>query len=216
MALFERFRRRDLQDADALAAFVDGQSHELARAAVHDYCRLRAGEAAAALAADVKFATAAERATWEAYPCVLAMIATLIESALRPHAGDRHVLLHGLSAVMCEGFDRRPVPDVIGELDWRAARADLQRNLNDLARRELKAADAVVLEHASSCLAIMPLHPLLKSDDYAALCALLRQALTHMLDGFTHRANLPALAACLAKRAPAIEIAAEPPPADAI
>ena len=98
------------------------------------------------------------------------MVGTVAEGSLRPYAGEHaHAVLFGLIAMILDQFDRRPVPQAIGEVEWRAARADLERSLNDLARARLQAPETLARDHSSFYLAIMPLHPKLGADDFAAL-----------------------------------------------
>jgi hypothetical protein len=199
MSLFNRFRRRTLRDPVALGAFIDSQSAILSESVVQDYLRGRAGEGAAALFADASFRTALDRARWEAYPRALAMAGAIMEGMLRPHAGERtNAVSFGLTAVIVGAFDRRPVPSPIGEVDWRSARADLQRALNHLVEQRPKNAEAVVQEHSSYWLAIMPLHPKLAGDDFAALCGQLRSMLSKIEETLSHTADLPTLAQQLA------------------
>jgi hypothetical protein len=173
---------------------------------VRDYSRLRAGHGADALLADPAFGAALDKACWEAYPRALAMVGTVAEAAMRPYAGDNaHAMLFGLIAMILDHFDRRPVPRAIGDVEWRAARADIERSLSDLVRAQPRTAEAVARDHSSFYLAIMPLHPKLGADDFAALSSQLKLALLQVQEAFAQRANLPALANALAGRVPKVE-----------
>ena len=198
MGLFDRFRRRAIRDPDKFGAFVDEQAFLLAEMIVRDYSRLRAGPNADAMLADAAFASALDKAQWEAYPRALAMTGAVLEAGLRPLARENaHAMLLGLTAAILAAFDRRTVPPAIGEADWRAARAELERALGALAHQRPKTVDAVVHEHSSFCLAIMPLHPKLGGDDFPALCGRLTTELTQMAEVFAQRGDSPALAALL-------------------
>lgn len=211
MALFDRFRRRDIRDTAAVAAFIDDQSFAFALAVVQSYCRMRAGARADALFAVPAFSAALEKACWEAYPRGLAMIATMVGALLRPVAGENwHATLFGLVALVLEQFDRRAVPPAIGKVDWRAARAQLERSLTDLARARPQSAETVIQDHASFYLAIMPLHPELGPDDFPSLCRDLKTSLIEVQEMFAQRAHLAALAAELAARVPRIEAGEAP------
>jgi hypothetical protein len=206
MALLDHFRRRAIRDHATAGAFIDEQSFHLAENCVRDYSRLRAGDGADALLADPAFAAALDKACWEAYPRALAMVGTVAEAALRPYAGDNaHAMLFGLIAMILDHFDQRPVPRAIGDVEWRAARADLERSLNDLVRAQPKTAEAVARDHSSFYLAIMPLHPKLGADNFAVLSSQLKLALLQIQEAFAQRANLPALANELAGRVPKVE-----------
>jgi hypothetical protein len=211
MALIDHFRRRAIRDQTTAGAFIDEQSFRLAESCVLDYSRLRAGAGAEALLADAPFAASLEKACWEAYPRALTMVGTVAEGALRPYAGEHaHAVLFGLIAMILEQFDRRPVPRAIGEAEWRAARADLERSLNDLARSWPKTPEALARDHSGFYLAIMPLHPKLGADDFAALRNQLTLSLQHIHEGFAQRANLLALAGELAGRMPKVETSEAP------
>jgi len=217
MALIDHFRRRAIRDQATAAAFIDEQSFQLAETCVLDYSRRRAGaeSGAAALFTDPPLAAALEKACWEAYPRALVMVGTLAEGTLRSYAGENaHAMLFGLIAMMLEQFDRRPVPRAIGEAAWRAARADLERSLNDLARARPKTPEELARDHSGFYLAIMPLHPKLGPDDFASLRNQLKLSLQHIQEGFAQRANLLALAGELAGRVPKVE-ASEAPSAPA-
>jgi hypothetical protein len=206
MALIDRFRRRATRDQFSAGAFIDEQSFLLAQTCVQDYCRLRAGGGADALLADVLFAPALDKACWEAYPRALTMVGTVVGAALYPLAGENsHAMLFGLIAEVIENFDRRPVPRAIGDADWRAARADIERSLSDLWELRPRAAEEVARDHSSFYLAIMPLHPKLGADDFPALRNQLTRALLQVQEAFVQRANLMALAGELAARVKKIE-----------
>lgn len=206
MALLDHFRRRAIRDHASAGAFIDEQAFHLAEQCVRDYSRLRAGDGADALLADPKFAAALDKACWEAYPRALVMVGTVAEAALHPYAGDNaHAMLFGLISMILDHFDRRPVPRAIGDVEWRAARADVERSLSDLVRVQPKTAEAVARDHSSFYLAIMPLHLKLGADNFPALSSQLKLALLQAQEAFAQRANLPALANVLAGRVPKVE-----------
>ena len=211
MALIDHFRRRAIRDQATAGAFIDEHAFHLSETCVRDYSRLRAGDGADALLAESAFAAALDKACWEAYPRALTMVGTVVEASLRPHAGENaHGVLFGLIAIVLEHFDRRPVPAAIRDAEWRAARADLERSLSDLARARSKTAEAVVQDHSSFFLAIMPLHPKLGRDDFAALTNQLKLSLSQIQEAFAQRANLLAIAGELAARIPKVEASEAP------
>jgi hypothetical protein len=203
MALIDHFRRRAIRDYASAGAFIDEQSFHLAQSSVDEYSRLRAGDGAEALFADAAFAQAVDKACWEAYPRALTMVGTVVDALLRPYAGgDAHAVLFGLVATIRDHFDQRPVPASIGEPAWRAARAEFERSLSELARSSAKSVEALVRDHSGFFLAIMPLHPRLAGDDFGALRLQLKQSLLEVQEALSQRANLLALAAELAGRTP--------------
>jgi hypothetical protein len=211
MALIDRFRRRAAREHFSAGAFIDEQSFQLAQTCVQDYCRLRAGDGADVLFADARFAAPLDKACWEAYPRALTMVGTVVEASLRPYAGENpHTMLFGLIAEVLENFDRRPVPRTIGDTDWRAARADLERSLSDLTDQRPRTVEAIARDHSSFYLAIMPLHPKLGADDFPALRSQLTLSLLQVQEGFVQRANVMALAAELAGRVQKVEASEVP------
>jgi hypothetical protein len=203
MALMDHFRRRAIRDYASAGVFIDEQSLNLARSCVREYSRLRAGEGAQALFADAVFTQALDKACWEAYPRALVMVGTVAEALLRRYAGgDAHAVLFGLIAMTLDHFDQRPVPAAIGAVGWRAARAEVERSLSDLARSSPKSPEMLVRDHSSFFLAIMPLHPRLAGDDFGALRQQLKLSLLNVQEALAQRANLLALAGELAGRMP--------------
>jgi hypothetical protein len=63
----------------------------------------------------------------------------------------------------------------------------------------------VARDHSSFYLAIMPLHPKLGADNFAALSSQLKLGLLQVQEAFAQRTNLPALANELAGRVPKVE-----------
>jgi hypothetical protein len=211
MALLDHFRRRDIRDPVAAGVFIDEQAFHLAQASVHDYCRLRAQGRADALFASPSFAASLEKACWEAYPRVLAMLGSIIDVSLRAHARENPgAVLSGLMTTILDNFDRRPVPEAIGSLEWRAARANLERSLEAIGRRRLLTVEAIVHDHASFYLAIMPLHPRLGPDDLPALRDALKRSLLQVQEMFVQRASRSALVDELVACMPKVETSDAP------
>ncbi len=197
---------RDISDCAAAAGFIDEQSCRLAEVSVHGYCRLLAGANADTLFATAPFVATLNKTCWEAYPRILAMVATVSEAVLRPCVSFNPDLVRaGLVTMVLENFDRRPVPQSVGGDEWRAARADLERSLLSLAIQRLRTVETVVQEEAGFYLTIMPLHPKLGPDDFPALCNQLRQSLQQIRDEVSRRFDLPALVSKLAARTPTIQ-----------
>lgn len=83
------FRRPPpVDDAKALADFIDQHSAFVVQKGIYEYARARAGHYAKVLFKEQPFADAVDRSRWAAYPIGLAMVAELVEGVLRPFAGD--------------------------------------------------------------------------------------------------------------------------------
>lgn len=209
MSLFGIFGRRAIRDPAALAGFLDGQALSSSEQLVQDYARDRAGAQADAVFAAPAFGAALERARWEAYPRLLAMMAELAEGLLRARAGaNGHAVLSGLIETVLTAFDRHAAPPAIGAADWRVARNEVERSLNELADRPPRPINSIVDSHASYCLAVMPIDPRLQADDFPALRNQLVSCLSAANKRLAEEADLPGLARALAAGAPA-------PPANA-
>jgi hypothetical protein len=203
MSLFGIFRRHAIRDPAALAAFMDEQGLSLSQHSIEGYARSRAGAEADALFAEPAVRAALDKARWEAYPRALAMVGEVVEGALRPHAGaNAHGILFALVDVVLAAFDRHAPPPAIGDVDWRAARAELSRSLSDIAHRSLRALESIAQAHASYLLAIMPIDPRLQPDDFTSLRDQLKLGLITIRDRFAESADLAGLAAQLAAHAP--------------
>lgn len=202
MGLFDRFRRHSIRDPAALATFIDDFALMLAETVVQDYTRHRAGNSADALLADAQFRPALDRARWEVYPRALAMGAALVEARLRSHAnGQEQPVATGFAATILAAFDRRAIPAAIGEGGWRAARAELERSLNDLTQQRPKTIETAVQEHAGYFLAIMPLHHRLGGDDFPALCDRLKTLLAQSEEAVAQHADFAGLIGQFARAA---------------
>ena len=194
MALLDRFRRRAIRDHATAGAFIDEQSFHLAENCVRTIPGC-APATAPTRCLPTSFAAALDKACWEAYPRALAMVGTVAEAALRPYAGDNaHAMLFGLIAMILEHFDQRPVPP----RDRRRRMARGAGRTRTLAQRSRAGAAedrrGGRADHSSFYLAIMPLHPKLGADNFAALSSQLKLALLQIQEAFAQRANLPALA----------------------
>ena len=117
MAISDSIFRRPppVDDAKALADFIDQQSAFVIQKGIYEYARARAGHYAKVLFKEQPFADAVDRSRWGAYPIGLAMVGELVEGVLRPFAGDdRSRQLDALRALVLSVFDRYPVPAALG------------------------------------------------------------------------------------------------------
>jgi len=120
-----------IAEVGQLADFIDEQSCFVAQKGIYEYSRARAGHYAKVLFGEPEFIEAVDRARWRAYPIGLAMVAEVVEGALRPHTGNDHLRqLAGLRELVLSVFDRYPVPTTLTADEWRAARRELERRLD--------------------------------------------------------------------------------------
>jgi hypothetical protein len=195
------FRRGGIRETEALADFLDERATLLAQNTVDEYTKGRAGPIAATIFADAAFGAALERARREAYPIALTMLAQTVEGALRPHATDMPAeFLRALEGVVLSVFDRHPVPACLTPQAWLATRDDVLRWLDDLPRRRPKLPADITEPFAPLLLAIMPIHDMLRGENFPALQNYLRAALSGIHDEFVHQARPRALIAALLPR----------------
>ena len=98
--LFGRPER--IVDADGLAAFMDKRAAFLAQKCVVEFCRVRSGVYWQKLFSEAEFQEALSRSRWRSYPAAYAMVAEMVEGALREAAGDRQRKLPGVLAHIAE------------------------------------------------------------------------------------------------------------------
>lgn len=202
MGVFDIFRRAGIRRTAALADFLDERAAFLAQNSVDEYIRGRAGPIAATLFADPAFGVALARAYREAYPIALTMLAELVWGVLRPHAPETEAkVLRVLENLVLTVFDRHPVPAGSTAQAWLATRDEAMRWLADLPHRAAKLPANITEPFAPSILAIMPIHDMLRGENFPGLQIYLRAALTELHDEFVRRARpRPLIAAILRRR----------------
>jgi hypothetical protein len=196
---FLRFLRRPppIQDAGALADFIDENAAFLAQKGIYEYSRARAGHYAKVLFGEAGFQAAVEVARWRAYPLGLAMVGEMVEAALRPHAGDERRETEMLAALVLSVFDRYPVPAALGDEAWRSLRDDLARRLQLVALHPPKRVIDIPEPFAEPYFNLMPIHEKLRGRDFPTTKSYLKVTLCNIHDKLTKRANPRALAGML-------------------
>jgi hypothetical protein len=189
------WRRPQIADLEALAAFVDEQSAFLVQKGIYEYSRARAGHYAKVLFNEPEFLEALERSRWRAYPLGLAMVGEVTEGVLRGRAGDAPAPhIDGCRRLVLSVFDRYPVPAALGEPTWREARADLDRRLQALGLHTPKRAIDIPEPYARIYWNLMPIHKEIRSRDFPTTHSYLKITLCNIHDRLTSRADVPSLA----------------------
>jgi hypothetical protein len=210
MSLFEEgplgilgFLRRPpaIQDAAALADFIDRNSAFLAQKGIYEYARARAGHYSKVLFGEAGFQAAVEIARWRAYPLGLAMVGEMVEGVLRPHAGDeRYPETEALAAVVLSVFDRYPVPAALGEETWRNLRDDLARRLQLVGLHPPKRVIDIPEPFAEPYFNLMPIHEKLRGRDFPTTKSYLKITLCNIHDELAKRMDARAMAGRLLER----------------
>jgi hypothetical protein len=189
------WRRPPIADLSALADFVDEQSAYLVQKGLHDYARALSGHYAKVLFSEREFLDVLERSRWKAYPLGLAMVGEVTEGVLRPCAGpDPAQQLDRFAALVLAIFDRYPLPAALGEQEWRDARSELGRRLQQIGLHPPKRVINVAEPYARTYWDLMPIHKEAKSRDFPTTRSYLQVMLCNIHDQLERRADAPALA----------------------
>jgi hypothetical protein len=189
-------RRPAIEDARALADFIDTRAAFLMQKGIYEYSRARAGHYAKVLFSEPDFARAVELARWSAYPLGLAMVGEMAEGVLRSYAGDRRrTAVDQLTKLVLSIFDRYPVPESIGATAWRALRDELERHLDLVGGHAPKPVSYIPEPLAEKYFNLMPIHEMLRGRDLLTTSNYLRVNLCHMHEELENRLNGPAVMA---------------------
>jgi hypothetical protein len=199
MGFFDLFRRApSIQDAGALADFIDQNAAFLVQKGMYEYSRARAGHYAKVLMREPEFLAAIERARWQAYPLGLAMVGEMVEKILHPMiADDRRAGVDALRDLILSVFDRYPRPDSIDAREWSDARIELARRLDLIGLHPPKAVKDMPMPFAKLYFDLMPIHEKLRAADFLAISNYLRVSLINIHDELADRVNVPAVVASL-------------------
>ena len=193
------FRRPPpVDDAKALADFIDQQSAFVTQKGIYEYARARAGHYAKVLFKEQPFADAVDRSRWGAYPIGLAMVGELVEGVLRPFAGDdRSRQLDALRALVLSVFDRYPVPAALGEHQWSDARTELARRMQLIGLHPPKRAFEIPDPFVKAYFDLMPINERLRRSEFPTIHGYLKVTLCNVHEELTKRMDAPAVVASL-------------------
>jgi hypothetical protein len=177
-----------------LGDFIDEQSCFVSQKGIYEYSRARAGHYAKVLFREPEFIEAVDRARWRAYPLGLAMVAELVEGALRPQAGNDHLRqLAALRALVLSVFDRYPVPTTLTEDYWRGARRQLERRLDHIGLHAPKFAKDIPAPFAKDYFDLMPIHKKLKMNEAPTIHNYLRVTMCNIHEELSKRVDAVAV-----------------------
>jgi hypothetical protein len=183
-----------IAEVGQLADFIDEQSCFVAQKGIYEYSRARAGHYAKVLFGEPEFIEAVDRARWRAYPIGLAMVAEVVEGALRPHAGNDHLRqLTGLRELVLSVFDRYPVPATLTADEWRAARRELERRLDHIGLHPPKLAMNIPAPFADAYCNAMPIHKKLRASDAPTIHNYLKVTMCNIHDELSKRVDAVAV-----------------------
>ena len=199
------FGRRDpIADWRAVADFIDANAAFQVNRTMYEYARARAGLAAEKLMREPDFLAAIEAARWTAFPIGVGNVAELVDSELRPRAGERRrELLEALVAATHAAQARYPLPEGFAETFWEEARARVEARLRLAALAEPKRAIDVPVASFPELFALIPIHPSLRAIDFNLLLNQVRTGMASFAQEFRRRADVSALISALPAPAPA-------------
>jgi hypothetical protein len=198
MGLFDFLRRRPaIRDAAAVAEFIDRNAAFLMQKGIYEYSRARAGHYSKVLFGESEFRTAVEIARWRAFPLGLSLIAEAVEGVLRPHFADRHAALEAVSALTLGAFDGYPVPEALGEAEWRERRAALAHRLQLIGMHPPKRVIDIPEQWLQTYFELMPIHEKLRGPDFPTMRNYLRAQTCNIHDEFVKRLDVGAVTASL-------------------
>lgn len=195
MGLIERLkgvfgRKPPIDDVRALADFIDTRAAFIVQKGIYEYSRARAGHYAKVLFAEAGFAESVERSRWSSYPIGLMMVGEMVDTVLRPLAGDRRrAEVDALTKLVLEVFDRYPVPPSIGAESWQVMRQDLERHMDLVGGHAPKRVIYIPEPLAQKYFDLMPIHEKLRGRDFLTTVNYLRVNLCHMHEELENRLN---------------------------
>jgi len=206
--MFGLFRRKPkIVSCDALADFIDAQAAFIVQKGIYEYSRARAGHYSKVLFRESQFQQAVEVSRWRGFPLGLAMVAEVVDSALRRMVPGVSGVTAAVEATTLTVFDRYPVPAALGPYKWQMAREALVLRLAYLKLHGPKRAIDITGPYEKSYFDLMPIHEKLRKPDFPTLGNYLRVSMCNIYDEFTAQLDIPALSAEIAQMEPAPAIA---------
>jgi hypothetical protein len=180
---------------DTLADFIDSRAAFLSQKCVVEFCRVRSGVYWQKLFSEDEFRESLRISCWNSYPPATAMVAEMVEGAIRPAAGIRQRQLpDALMTVVDEVFARHPVPAGAPDTFWTEARSLVRERLEATQSGPPRPVRKVAEPMAKLIHGALPLHPNLVSHDYDYIRNNLRMNLLRAHEDFVEAADLDALA----------------------
>lgn len=175
---------------DELASFMDARASFLAQKCIVEFCRVRAGVYWQKLFSEAEFKEELTRSTWRAYPQTFAMVAEMVEAALREHAGLRQRKLPAaLAALAAEVFAKYPVPAGEDAAFWQRGESLLRERLDQTQGSAPRPVREMPKPGARAVFDIMPMHKDVITRDYDYIFNNLRMNLLRAHDDFLKAAR---------------------------
>ncbi len=189
--------RSRITGGDDLERFFEARAAFAAQKCVIEYCRARAGLNWQRLFSEGPFQQAVHAASWGAWRYTLLDVAEMLDSVLRPHAGDVRALQGWIGAGGARIIARQQFPAHLPPAFAAQVQAGLDALMAELARREPAPVKDIPRRRAQAVFELIPIHESLKAPDADYIFNTLRAALVRAADDLHHQADLPTLAAQL-------------------
>lgn len=178
-----------------LAAFMDSRAAFLAQKCVVEFCRVRAGVYWQKLFSEKEFQDELDLSRWRAYPPAFAMVAEMVEGALREAAGirQRH-LPERLTGLAQEIFDRYPSPAGEDPAFWTLALGLVEEQLAKTQAGPPRPVRQLPKPMARAVFNVLPMHKDVVTNDYDYIFNNLRMNILRAHEDFINVADLKSVA----------------------
>jgi hypothetical protein len=174
---------------------MDSRAAFLAQKGIVEFCRVRAGVYWQKLFSEAEFKEALDRSCWLAYPPCYAMVAEMVEGALREAAGLRQ---RGLPAALEEiaraTFAKYPAPAGSGEAFWAEAAELVHGRLAATQAGPPRPVREIPKPLARNVFKVLPIHPDLVTHDSDYIFNFLRMNILRAHEDLLEQGDLHALA----------------------
>lgn len=187
-------KAKPIADRSALGRFMDSRAAFLAQKCVVEFCRVRAGVNWQKLFEEDDFQRALAQSRWRSYPPAFAMVAEMVEAALREPAGlGQRRLPAALEAVTADVFAAYPVPQGESETFWQSALDEVRERLAATQSGPPRPVREMPDPLARRIFDALPLHRTVVTNDYDYIFNNLRMNLLRAHEDFLAAARLESL-----------------------
>ncbi|RWH71599.1 MAG: hypothetical protein EOQ86_12205 [Mesorhizobium sp.] len=194
--LLPQFLRKPqpIVNIDDLADFMDSRAAFLAQKSIVEFCRVRAGVYWQKLFSEKEFQAALNHSRWRAYPACYAIVAEMVEGALREPAGLRQRgLPAALEKVALASFSKYAVPEGSPPTFWEDAAELIRQRLAATQIGPPRPVREIPEPLARTVFETVPIHPNLLTNDYDYIFNFLRMNLLRAHEDFLAQADRGAL-----------------------
>ena len=187
-------KAKPIADRSALGRFMDSRAAFLAQKCVVEFCRVRAGVNWQKLFEEDDFQRALAQSRWRSYPPAFAMVAEMVEAALREPAGlGQRRLPATLEDVAADVFAAYPVPQGESETFWQSALDEVRERLAATQSGPPRPVREMPDPLARRIFDALPLHRTVVTNDYDYIFNNLRMNLLRAHEDFLAAAWLESL-----------------------